>query len=252
MTDSTVRLDEPRKLYIDNNEPIVIKRFLAPIKDVNFEWGAYNIKDHSDYWWKRTDGTTKEVERKTWGEVLTNVEKVEEQMSRHLSRMPKAEHVLLLEGIATSKNNSISTYNFVDNKWYENRQYKQNLAGIYSWLYQISHYVTIIPSYNIATTAAAIAGMYKSDGKTDHSTLNRHYHIRTFNRDPVIERYMAIFDGIGESKAEILRSTFPTIQSLVLADRNDFIVLPGFGPALADKIMRQLGTFSQPKVRNVK
>ena len=247
----TISISAPRKLYIDHNEPQVIKRLIAPIKDVNFEWGPYNTQGHSDYWWERHDGIIKEVERKTWQEILSNLERIEEQLSRHLETKPNAEHILLLEGPIMQIGDKIGTFRTNGLKFEHSRDYQQNLGGIYSWLYQISHYYTIVPSYNINTTAAALVGMFKSDGKLNHSTLQRNYHIRTFNRDPVIERYMGMLDGISEKRAETLRKTFPTVKDLVGAHRNDIIILPGFGPAIADKIMRQLGTFSAPKVHNV-
>ena len=244
-----VNLNSPRRLHIDHNEPPVMKRFLGQT-DIQYTWSNYNNQDHSDYWWERHDGIIKEVERKTWGEILSNLDKIEEQISRHLDRKPNAEHVLLLEGPITIKGGDIVTFKNKGIKWEASRYYKQNLNGVYAWLYQVSHYLTIIPSSNVVTSAAALGAMFKSDGKSDHATLQRNYSIRDFNRDPVIERYMGMLQGISEKRAKTLRNAFPTVAALVAANRNDIIVLPGFGPAIADNIMRQLGTFSQPKVRN--
>ena len=217
---------------------------------IKYELDSYNRQGHSDYWWERVDGVIKQVERKTWQEILSGVDKIEEQLSRHLSDKPNAEHILLLEGPITAKGDFIQAYSSKGNGFSVGRPYRQNITGIYAWLYQISHYYTIVPTYNIEGSAAALIAMFKSDGQDNHSTLNRNYARRSFHRDPIVEKYMGVLDGIGDTKAEELRKVFPTIASLVAAKRNDFIVLPGFGANLADKIMRQLGTFTQPKVRN--
>jgi len=231
-------------LHADSNEPHEMFQGLGQAVGEHFRIDPLNVNGHSDYAYIKLDDTQKEIERKTWGEVLQSVDKVEEQMLRHLRAFPLAEHVLLLEGMAHSVGSRRvevlrPTRNGV---WVGGQLFNQDLRGVYAWLYQMSHYITVIPTMDRWSSATAVTAMFGSDQKEDHKTLKRHIAITDFNPDPVVLIMMRMLDGVGETRALALKKKFPTIYSLVTARPQDFMEVEGIGPTLARDFCRRLGS----------
>ncbi len=230
----------------DSNEPQEMFQLLSQTLGDKLEVGPLNANTLSDYVWHDFSGTRKQTERKTWGELLSNLDAVEEQMQRHLNNWPEDEHIFLLEGMAIkaiigsqvlkpSKGNKV---------WIKGFQYKaRKMKAVYAWLYQIGKHVQIIPTAGVSESASALVAMYEGDQKETHATLHRHIKLVNFSPDPVILQYMNLLPkGIGEKTAKSLKVKFPSMKHLVFATAADLVRCEGIGSVTARNIMQGLGT----------
>jgi ERCC4-type nuclease len=230
----------------DTNEPQEMFKLLSQTFGDKLEVGPLNANGLSDYVWHDYSGTRKQVERKTWTEILSDIDAVEEQMQRHLTLHPNDEHIFLLEGMAIK--DIIGTRVLKQTKtksvFVKGYQYKgRRLKAVYSWLYQIGKYVEIIPTATVLESATALVALYDADQKENHLTLHRHIKKMNFAPDPKILQYMNLLPkGIGEKTAKSLKRKFPTLKSMVFADIADFTACEGVGAVTARSIMMALGT----------
>lgn len=234
----------PDTLHVDTNEPHEIFAAIGQT-GTKFNIDPLNAAGHSDYAWLRFDGVLKEVERKTWGEVLQSVDKVEEQMLRHIRNFTEAEHVLLLEGMAVSTGSreaKIIRPAKGGSLYVPGHTYRQSMKGVYAWLYQMSHYITILPTMDRFMSSVALVAMFESDQKAEHKTLKRHIVVNDFHPDPVVTLIMRMLDGVGEKRALAIKEHFPTIYSLVTARPQELVMVEGIGGTLAKTFCERLGS----------
>lgn len=245
MQDSLLVLDEVKgHIVVDTNEPPEIFRALIKMS-VPILIKPLNVHGHSDYVWVRHDGAVVEVERKTWGEILSDVGRVEEQMQRHLRTVPEGEHIMLLEGMVMNtltgtvtlkpaRGNSI----FVKNRSFHG----ERLSGLYAWLYQMAHYIMVMPTLDMESSALMLSAMFKNDQKSEHSTMKRHLVKNDFHPDPYVTMVMGMLKGVGEKRALELKKHFPTVYSLVTARPSDLVAVDGVGSRLASEWCRMMGS----------
>ncbi len=230
----------------DSNEPQEMFQLLSQTLGDKLEVGPLNTHDLSDYVWHDFSGTRKQVERKTWGELLSNIDAVEEQMQRHLNNWPDDEHIFLFEGMGIK--DTIGTRVLKQTKggkiWVKGFQYKgRRMKAVYAWLYEIGKYVEIIPTAGISESASALVAMYEADQKEEHHTLHREIKKMSFTSDPVVQQYMNLLPrGIGEKTAKALKVKFPTMKQLIYAKAPDLVQCEGIGSVTARSIMQALGT----------
>lgn len=239
------------ELIIDTNEPkdmfilakqSVDKVIIQPL----------NSDGYADYRWRCVDGNrVVQVERKTWGELLADTDKVEEQLHRHLTKHPSVELVFLLEGMVEQTTNGARVLNkqrsgFVT----KGREYRSKLSGIYSWLYEIGKYCQVLQTSSLNESAIAIVGMYIHDQKEIHSTFHRHIKHITFHPDSRVTTLMGIAPGIGEVRASNLVRKFITPWNIISAgfegevvvkNRYDLTEVNGIGKVLVDNMLRSIG-----------
>ena len=87
-------------LLVDVHEPKEIQGYLGQTLDLHV--CPLNERGFADYMWTTLGNTVVHVERKQWGEVLSGMDKVENQLREHMSKQPKAKLLLLVEGMAIS------------------------------------------------------------------------------------------------------------------------------------------------------
>ena len=230
---------------VDNNEPTAeMIPLLIPTLGEGWQVEALNAASYSDYMWANTRGCNTQVERKQWGEVLADTDKVEEQLLRHLNLQPKDEHVLLLEGVATTGWTGTQVLKMTNKGiMVKGQTYSSRLKGIYSWLYQVQTYMQVVQTTTLRETATALIAMYESDQKdeTEHRTFLRHIKATTFHPNPMVVQLMGACPGLGDKRASALIAKFSTVYGVLSARPADLVQVEGIGPTLARQILQRAG-----------
>lgn len=239
-------------LYADIHEPPEIVQSLLPTK-VNIDVSSYNEQGFADYHWDTCNGVLKNVERKTWGEILSNVDAVEEQLQRHLNNHKNAETVLLIEGAILKDGDSVTTIRPTSKGqvWVRGHRFKSRpLAGIYAWVYGISKYVEVIQTFNLLETATALLAMYEYDQKPEHETLQRPIKKNIYHPNPQVSALMGVSSGMGAKRASSLIEKYTTVWNIISAgfhgeprikDWRELTSIDGIGEKGIQRLLRNIG-----------
>ena len=205
-----------------------------------------------DYVWFSYDGRRVGVERKTWGEILSDPDHVEEQLRREMTTVN--EICLLIEGVAESTQWGVDTYTKSTGKPYYKLQHsygtpKYPQSGLYhriqSWLWQLdSCGISSYRTTNSHDTASALVAWYKSSQKEEHTTLRRYIKPRINPKafDPAVLTLMGIAGvELGEIRAKALIDYFGSVWAVVNAPMSVLVDVDGIGPGLARKLIDALG-----------
>jgi ERCC4-type nuclease len=231
-------------LVVDVNEPI--EKFLTlvmPVVPTVTE--ALNEALYADYRWLREDGGHTQVERKTWGEILSNVDAVEDQLRRHMKNRPSDRLLFLLEGqidpqvdgvyvLQKAKQGSVYVHGFRSGT---------RIARIYAFLYNASEYVEVFQTPNYEATCQFLVQAYKQDQKApeEHHTFSRYFKKVTFYPNPQVMQLMGLLPGLGEVKCEALIAKFTTVWNVLNASPRELQSVPGIGPTLSTNLLRRIG-----------
>lgn len=231
-------------IEIDVHEPVLeATRLIAPVVPCKIE--PLNEQGWADYKWTTHDGSVVQVERKQWQEVLSGLDKVEEQLRRHLDgRAQKSGRtLLLLEGMATPVMEGTCQLKPTNNNrvYVLGYSYRVSLSQVYAWLYNVSRYMEIIQTSSFDATCMALTAMYKNDQKEEHSTFKRHFKQVSFFASPQVTNLMGLFPNIGEKRAEALIKEFVTAYRVLTASVEELVRVPGIGPTLAKTMLRSVG-----------
>lgn len=228
---------------IDTHEPQEAWELIHPAIGVECYVAALNEKGYADYMWTDCDGKEVHVERKQWGEILAGMDKVEDQVRRHLLTKPEAKLILLIEGMATPVMIGTAVLKPTNNGrlYHISRESSIRLSQVYPWIYQMTNYVEVIQTGNYEATAIALAGMYMSDQKPEHTTMRRYYKSVDFHPIPQVMQLMGVATGtgIGEKRAIELIQRFSTLYGVITAHVDD--VAEVIGENRARKLLAYLG-----------
>ena len=238
------------EFLIDSNEPPEMFMLTKPVLD-SIRVTSLNSDGYADYRWTKYDGKTKQVERKTWGELLANTDKVEEQLSRHLNKHPDVELVFLLEGLVEQSGSGCRLLHKQKSGFItKGREYRTRLSGIYAWLYEVGKYCEVIQTTGLSESATALCALYQADQKTSHNTFQRTIKQLTFHPNPRVVTLMGISPGLGDIRSSALINKFITPWNIVSAgwtgepvvkNKYDLTVVNGIGKILVDNVLRQFG-----------
>lgn len=228
-------------LRVDIYEPaegVGLFRPVVPVRQM-----ALNSKGFADYLWQGVD-RAHQVERKQWGELLGDLDSVENQLREEMQAHPDVETMLLVEGVAVSSLGGTQTFTRSRNKtglFISRNSYRLSLDAVYAWLYQVSGYMRIFFTADFPATVCAITRFYLADQKAEHNTFQRHLKTATWHPNPQVRKLMALVDGIGEEKAKELIETFGTVWQVLNMGPEHLQICAGIGPKLARKILREVG-----------
>lgn len=226
---------------VDSHEPQLMKSLLGPI---GFRQYALNDAGWADYYWLMFDGVPHHVERKTWGE-LSDMDAVEEQIWRHLTKNPEAKLSWILEGVAAPDSGGYTTYKEATSRgrmiFVGSSNQHRPMKMVHAWLYQIGKFVEVHYTSCLVSTANLITAMYQSDQKESHTTLARYYNKTTWHPNPQVKNLMAVADGIGPVKAEAIIKEFGTLYAVLSARPEEISRVPGIGMNTAKKILARAG-----------
>lgn len=235
-------------LLMDIYEPDQMKVLLGQVVEV--DQVPLNTSGMADYMWQAVDGHWCQVERKQWGEVLGDLDGVEEQLRRELKNAD--ELGLLIEGVAEPTPYGIDVYKKAEDKPYYRmmHSYGNSLrprSGFYgqvqAWLWSLDKAgVSVYQTSNLQATATTLIAHFKQGLKEEHTVLNRYVKSRVVLKDlnPNVHMFMAI-PGVGEDRAKKLADWFGNLWALSNAEVADICRVDGIGPQLAAKILRSLG-----------
>ena len=231
-------------LKIDNHEPSELVELLR--QSTTMEVLALNSQGYADYMWWDGD-QDKQIERKTWNDLLSDLGSIETQLMRQLDNHPECTLALLIEGIAVPGKGIIGGTSILKpakggkGLYYKSRETKVNMQAIYAWIYQVSNYIPVYHTPDLYSTAKAIVAFYSSDQKDGHSTFNRHLKEVTFHPNPQVTSLMGMVPGIGPVKAEALIGKFGTVWSILSATPEQLAMVHGVGVKETTKWLRLIG-----------
>ena len=235
---------------IDVNEPIdMLPSMVYVIQHATIL--PLNTMGFADYKWTKWDGKEKQVERKTWGEILANPDKVEEQLQRHLQKSPDIELVFMLEGLVIQAQTGSQTLRPTKSGiWTVSHRYGTRIKRVYAMLYQFSKYCEVMQTSGQLESATLLVTMYEQDQKEQHSTLQRHIKQNVFSTNPLITTLMGASPGLGDKRATSLIRAFNTPWAIWSAgwkgkpqveNISDLTVVDGIGPAIVENVLRSIG-----------
>jgi len=232
-------------MLADAHEPAEIVPLLR--QSIPCEWESINERGYADYKWPSLNDGIQQVERKTWLELLSNTDAVEDQLRRQRQAHPDVRLKLLMEGVATSS--GVGTVVWLPTKsttkriMFPAKEFRLPLQAAYAWLYQVSKYVEVYFTPDLASTATALVAFYKADQKEEHTTFNRYLRMIDFHPNPQVEGLMNIMKGtnIGAVRAQALIDRFATIWNVLGASAKELAAVEGMGLKMAQQLLRKVG-----------
>jgi ERCC4-type nuclease len=230
-------------LSIDSHEPAEAEAYLAPSIEDGVKRYPLNERGFADYQWETWEDEIVHVERKTWGELIGSVPKIEDQLRRHIANQPTGRLILLLEGMITSTPIGVSILKATnrDRVWVAGRATTYRPGQLYAWLYQIGKHMEIYQTSDYKGTCSALAAFYKGDQKEEHTTFKRHFKEVAFNPNPQVTQLMGVFPGIGEQRAIKLIDRFSTVWNVIKAQPEELMSVDGIGPKLSRQLLQRVG-----------
>ena len=230
-------------LEADQHEPTdKFLQYVSPAVDCKV--AVLNEHLWADYRWKGVNGWT-QVERKTWGEVLANVDSVEDQLRRHMKNQPEARLLFVLEGMVSDGSEGVHLLTPANNGnvWVKGHRSGTRISRIYSWLYNASQYVEVFQTFSYELTCQFLVQAYNQDQKpeSEHKTFNRYFKKVTFHPNPQVLALMGMAPGLGEVKAEALIDRFSTVWNVLSASPAELMQVPGIGKGMAYTLLQRIG-----------
>ena len=228
-------------ITIDIHEPAQAQSIISQAVPCTVE--DLNTKGWADYRWQDYKGEYIHVERKTWGELLTDLNHVEDQLRRHINDKPDARLIFLLEGmvVPAAYGTTIIKPTNRDNVFVKGHGSSIRLGLVYPWLYQVEKFVEIYTTPNYEATCIALVAFYKGDQKEKHETLHRHIKKMEFHVNPQVVSLMGLLPNIGPKRAEALIDRFITVWNVVSVSPEELSQVDGIGKTLSKTILRQVG-----------
>lgn len=189
-----------------------------------------NTKGFADYLWFCVDGHRIQVERKQVDEVLSGMDKVEEQLRRELQNEVE-ETILLIEGICEP----IAGLKMATQSWHKAKgkrnimvpghKYNVSYSGLQAWKNQLDKAgITIVETFDYVATAMTLVALYNNSQKEEHTTLRRYIKDRIYPRpyNPHILTLMGIKGvNLGEARATALIERYGTVWYTLSQDAED-------------------------------
>ena len=262
-------------IYIDTAEPGNIIQLIQ--QSLPVEVVPLNQQGTADYSFLSADGHTVQVNRTQAGELLSNIDSFEDELSRYYNSAD--EFYAIIEGIVSpypismfskkraSGNISIRlepkispmhklpptsymyTYSVSDQGFiYNEHVYKVSNKMFKAWLMQIDKSgITVFNTINYADTATTLVAFYSNHQKMEHSTLQRYYKPRVLvkERNPHIQALVNLSSAykldIGEVKAKAIIEKFGCLANLMFADRAELENVAGIGKKTVDRLYDNIG-----------
>lgn len=211
-------------LFQDTFEPIDIYQLMLPsVPTLIIE--SLNAMGYADYMWLDILDKRRQWERKQLSELLSDIDAVELQLNKHLETADEV--TLVVEGVGIPTAYGVQTYKPSKDGKFFRRDYaftKQPALWAYyeAWKWSMEHIVgvEVRETFTLEGTAHAIVASYKQSMKPEHTTGNRYIREHTPPFHPNIH-----IDNLCRLKG---------------LDGGT-----GIGPVLAEKVIKEYGTFWQ-------
>jgi hypothetical protein len=228
----------------DIHEPDTLARLVAQVLTVSSE--PLNQDGYADWLWDRPGGR-EQMERKTWTDLLGNLDPVTDLLRRQMQVHPEVNLSLVVEGIATPSPTGTVTWGEPKTSKGTSRilvkkhQVKKQVQAVYSWAREVSKYCEVYFTADIQTTARALVAFARADQKPEPMVFNRHLKIVEFHPNPQVQKMMGVADGIGPTLAEALIAEFGTVWHVLSANPEDLSKVAGVGFSTSVRILEEAG-----------
>ena len=231
-------------LKCDVHEPVQI--YIPLASSYTAIWEPLNERGYADYYWTKSDGSERQIERKQWGEVLAGMDKIEDQLRRQMDNHKDVELNLLIEGIAKPDPRGMVIMKETNTGIYVRGRYSpMRMSQVYAWINNVNKYMQVIFTPNQSATIDAIGAFYANDQKDPetHRTFQRHFNKVTFNPNPMVTKLIALGlgSGISEGRAIALIERFSTVWNVCSASPRELAETPGIGIETAKKFLMAVG-----------
>ena len=239
---------------IDVHEPPEALPTLSPVIPCAVQ--PLNSEGYADYLWAGVEGK-QQVERKTWYDILGDIDSVENQVRRQAQAHPDVRLILIVEGVAVPTATGTTVFKeIITGKGHFFRGGKSfslgPTKGAYAWLYETGKYIEVHQTPTFEATMKMLAAFYKADQKEGHTTFQRYLKEFSFHPNPMVQRLMGMGGhlGIGAVKAEALIKRFGTVYNVATATPEMLEVVEWkdkkgrvqrIGKAVAIKFLRGVG-----------
>lgn len=204
-----------------------------------------NERHWADYRWQNSGKKWTQVERKTWSEVLADLNAVEDQLRRHMANQPEARLLFVLEGLVDvgSEGTYVLKQTGKESVWVRSWRSGTRISRVYSWLYSVSEYIEVFQTGSYPLTCQFLVQAYNQDQKPaeDKHTFNRHFKKPVFHPNPQVMQLMGLAPGLGEKRSEALIGKFSTVWNVLSANPRELESVPGIGARLASTILQRIG-----------
>lgn len=229
-------------LLVDIHEPdIIVKLLKQSIPDVYVT--SLNTSDKSDYYWCSIDGHTIQIERKQWGELIGEFDRIEEILRRYMDNSD--EMYLLIEGVARPTALGIESLEIYGKKVVASHHFKRRYSEIMSWLWQLDKSgITVVNTYDEASTAIAISSFYKNSMKLEHTTMSRYikHKNQAWHPNPHVQNLIDVYGAdIGPVRAAAAVKAFGTYWNVINQNIDSLSCVDGWGSKTAEKLLRAIG-----------
>lgn len=240
-------------MLVDQFEPNNIVQLLRQSLPVVTYPHPLNAQGYADYMWKMWDGMLEQAERKQVGEIISDMNGVEDQIRQQLQRNPDIAHWLIVEGIVEPAIRGIWTlkpkpYKGQSPEMVKYEPDRNNKAVPFEryegWLTGVERMgVRVRRTNDYSGTALVLAEMYKS-GQTASTTFNRHLKpLIPFHPNPQVMTLMGAYKAdIGPRLGEALIKEFDTVANIISLNPETIAeLIPRMGEERARKLLRAFG-----------
>ena len=228
----------------DIHEPGELARMVGQVAKVATE--PLNQQGYADWMWEAVDGQ-EQMERKTWNDLLGDLNKVEDLLRRQLQAHPKVRLNLLVEGVATPSVMGTATWGQPKGGkargrvMYLKHEGKMPIQRVYKRLREVSQYCQVWFTSDMTATARMIVAFARADLEANSMVLRRHLKITDFHPNPQVKKLMGVAEGIGPTLAEALIDRFGTVVAVLQANPEDLAGVEGIGYKTGERILREAG-----------
>lgn len=236
----------------DEHEPQEILRLLEPaIKD--FDVTNLNAVGWPDYRYEGEpcychESTIYMVERKTWDDLVNDLNGVEEQLGRQLDLHPGVHAKFYVEGVVEPAHKGLLVYKKQAGNVFRAglRGNQQNTyASIAAWLKQVKKYWDLTMTSSAAETAISLAMDFNGDNKAEesHGTFHRMFKTRNYQLNEQADRILGASGSLrfGPVQAEAVQKRFLTSWRAFKAHPEEWMEIPGIGESTARQYLRGIG-----------
>ena len=230
-------------IKVDIHEPSQLFTTLVESTGIPIEVGPFNELSLADYSWRTGDGELVHVERKQWGEVISGMDAVEDQLRRHLTNQPHSRLIFLIEGLLVPNHQGVVILKPTSKPavYITGHGSTIRYSQIVGWLYQIQRFVEVYQTPNYEGTAMAIVAMYKGDQKAEHDTFQRYYKKLDWVPNPRVQQLMGLIPNLGPERAKALIEKYTTVWGVMNSTPKELATVPGIGKVLSKQILQKIG-----------
>ena len=221
-------------IFVDTFEPGDIFKLIKQVLPASDRM-SLNSKGMADYMFFDIMGRRVQFERKQWGEILSGLDHVEDQLRGEYETADELN--LIVEGTIQPTAYGLDFYKLTNSKdfmrkshSYGDRKHPRQylLAQVYSWLWQLDKTgITVYFTPNAIGTATLLVSCFKNSQKEEHTTLQRYIKERVQLKElnPYVKTLMGIeAAGLGPERAQSLIDYFGDPYGVFTSDEDELKV----------------------------